>query len=59
MLVRVGKPYQQIMRFALESQTDLMIMGVRGHGALDTAIFGSTVYRVIQLGSCPVLAVHI
>ncbi len=27
--------------------------------SLDLAVFGSTTYRVIQLGSCPVLAVHI
>ena len=58
-MVRIGKPYQQIIQLALEAQTDLVIMGVRGRGALDTAIFGSTTYRVIQLGSCPVLAVHI
>jgi len=58
-MVRIGKPYQQIIQLALEAQIDLVIMGVRGHGALDTAIFGSTAYRVIQLGSCPVLAVHI
>jgi nucleotide-binding universal stress UspA family protein len=58
-IVRIGKPYQQIIQLALEAQTDLVIMGVRGRGALDTAIFGSTTQRVIQLGSCPVLAVHI
>jgi nucleotide-binding universal stress UspA family protein len=58
-IVRIGKPYQQIIQLALEAQTDLVIMGVRGRGALDTAIFGSTTHRVIQLGSCPVLAVHI
>ncbi|MFZ2084497.1 MAG: universal stress protein, partial [Candidatus Sulfotelmatobacter sp.] len=58
-MVRTGKPYQQIIQLALEAQTDLVIMGVRGRGALDTAVFGSTVYRVIQLGSCPVLAVPI
>jgi nucleotide-binding universal stress UspA family protein len=58
-IVRIGKPYQQIIQLALEAQTDLVIMGVRGRGSLDTAIFGSTTYRVIQLGSCPVLAVHI
>jgi len=58
-MVRIGKPYQQIIELALEAQTDLVFMGVRGHGALDTAIFGSTAYRVIQLGPCPVLAVHI
>lgn len=58
-MVRIGKPYQQIIQLALETQTDLVIMGVRGRGAVDTAIFGSTTHRVLQLGSCPVLAVHI
>jgi nucleotide-binding universal stress UspA family protein len=58
MMVRIGKPYQQIIQLALEAQSDLVIMGVRGRGALDTALFGSTTYRVIQLGPCPVLAVH-
>lgn len=57
--VRIGKPYQQIIQLAVEAQMDLVIMGVRGRGALDTAIFGSTTYRVIQLGPCPVLTVHI
>jgi nucleotide-binding universal stress UspA family protein len=58
-VVRVGKPYQQIIQFAVETQSDLAIMGVRGSGALDTGVFGSTTYRVVQLGPCPVLAVHI
>jgi nucleotide-binding universal stress UspA family protein len=58
-MVRVGKPYQQIIQLALETQTDLVVMGARGRGALEAALFGSTTYRVIQLGSCPVLAVHI
>ena len=58
-LVRIGKPYQQIIQLAVETEADLVILGVRGRGALDTALFGSTTYRVIQLGPCPVLAVHI
>lgn len=58
-VVRVGKPYQEILQLSLEAQTDLVIMGVRGRNALDLALFGSTTHRVIQLGSCPVLAVHI
>ncbi len=53
--VRIGKPYQQIIDFALEEQIDMVTMGVRGRGALDLAVFGSTTYRVIQLGPCPVL----
>src|SRR5208337_262575 len=57
--VRIGKAYQQIIELALESRTDLVITGVRGRHALDLAVFGSTTYRVVQLGPCPVLVVHI
>jgi nucleotide-binding universal stress UspA family protein len=57
--VRIGKPYQQILQIALENETDLAIMGVRGRNAVDLALFGSTTHRVIQLGTSPVLAVHI
>lgn len=58
-VVRIGKAYQQIIDLALESQTDLIVMGVRGRHSIDRAIFGSTTYRVVQLGPCPVLVVHI
>jgi nucleotide-binding universal stress UspA family protein len=58
-LVRIGKPYLEILQQAAEAQTDAVIMGVRGRNALDLAVFGSTAHRVIQLGPCPVLAVHI
>jgi nucleotide-binding universal stress UspA family protein len=56
--VRVGKPYQEIIQLALEDQIDLIVLGVRGRSAADLAVFGSTTHRVIQLGPCPVLAVH-
>lgn len=55
--VRIGKPYRQIIQLAREAQIDMATMGVRGRGALDLAVFGSTTYRVMQLGPCPVLAV--
>jgi len=57
--VRIGKPYAQIIEFIVEHQIDMVCMGARGHGALDLAVFGSTTYRVMQLGPCPVLAVHV
>lgn len=57
--VLIGKPYQQIIQFALATHADLVTMAVRGRGALDLAVFGSTTYRVLQLGSCPVLAVDV
>jgi nucleotide-binding universal stress UspA family protein len=55
--VRIGEPYQQIIQFAQEAQIDMVSLGVRGRGALDIAVFGSTTYRVMQLGPCPVLTV--
>jgi nucleotide-binding universal stress UspA family protein len=57
-IVRIGRAYQQIIALALEVQADLVIMAVRGLHSLNDAVFGSTTYRVIQLGPCPVLAVH-
>jgi nucleotide-binding universal stress UspA family protein len=56
--VRFGKPYEEIVRYATEVQASLIIMTARGGDALDRAVFGSTTYRVIQLGPCPVLAIH-
>jgi nucleotide-binding universal stress UspA family protein len=57
--VRMGKPYMQIIQFVVEAQIDMVTMGVSGRGALDRAVFGSTSYRVMRLGPCPVLAVHV
>ncbi len=58
-VVRLGKAYLEILQFASETQTDVIVTGVRGRGGLDLAVFGSTTYRVIQLGRCPVLTVPI
>lgn len=57
--VRIGKAWQEIIQLALEEQMDLIVLGVRGRSGADVALFGSTTYRVLQLGSAPVLAVHI
>jgi nucleotide-binding universal stress UspA family protein len=59
MAVRIGKPYEEIIQFAEKEQIDMVAMGVRGRGALDLAVFGSTTYRVMQLGPCPVLTVRV
>ena len=57
--VRVGKPHEEIVRVAQDTQAELVVVGVRGRNVLDLALFGSTTHRVIQLGPSPVLAVHI
>jgi nucleotide-binding universal stress UspA family protein len=57
-VVRFGKPYEEIVRHAQEGGASLIIMTARGGDAVDRAVFGSTTYRVIQSGPCPVLAIH-
>ena len=57
-LLSFGKSYEEIVRHAREGQTGLIIMTARGGDAVDRAIFGSTTYRGIQLGLCPVLAIR-
>ena len=57
-IVRAGKAYEEIVRLAEEEQADLIVVGVRGRNVLDLALFGSTTHRVLQLGPCPVLAIH-
>lgn len=57
-VVRSGKAYQEIIQYASEVQSDMIVMGVRGRNVVDIALFGSTTHRVIQLGPCPVLVVR-
>jgi nucleotide-binding universal stress UspA family protein len=57
-VVRTGKAYQEIIQQAIDANSDVIVMGVLGRNALDIALFGSTTYRVIQLGPCPVLVIR-
>jgi nucleotide-binding universal stress UspA family protein len=56
--VKFEKPYEEIVRHAIEAQASLIIMTARGGDVVDRVIFGSATYRVIQLGPCAVLAIH-
>jgi nucleotide-binding universal stress UspA family protein len=58
-LILAGKPYQEILRVASEQQSDLIVMGVQGRGAIDLAIFGSTTQHVVRQAACPVLTVRV
>jgi nucleotide-binding universal stress UspA family protein len=58
-IVRKGRAYEEIIQLASEMRADIVVMSMRGRTALDLALFGSTSYRVIQLGPSPVLAVHV
>lgn len=56
-LIRVGKPYAELVRYAQTQAVDLIITGVRGHGMVEELLVGSTTDRVIRRAPCPVLSV--
>jgi nucleotide-binding universal stress UspA family protein len=53
-----GRAYREILRQAAERQSDLIVMGVHGRGALDLLLFGSTTHHVIRSATCPVLIIR-
>jgi nucleotide-binding universal stress UspA family protein len=53
-----GRAYPEILRQAAEGQSDLIVMGVRGRGAVDRLLFGSTTHHVVRAATCPILIVR-
>jgi nucleotide-binding universal stress UspA family protein len=53
-----GRAYRQILTIADQENAGLIVMGVRGKGALDRLLFGSTTEHVIREARCPVLTLH-
>lgn len=55
--VTLGRPYLEILRMVEERAIDLVVMGVRGRGSVDMALFGSTTNHVVRRATCPVVTV--
>lgn len=53
-----GKPFVEIIRYARESEMDLIILGTHGWGALRQALMGSVADRVVRKSPCPVMTVR-
>ena len=53
-----GRAYRQILTIADQENAGLIVMGVRGKGALNRLLFGSTTEHVIREARCPVLTLH-
>jgi nucleotide-binding universal stress UspA family protein len=56
-VVRVGLPWEEIVRLAAEEHADMIVMGTQGRTGLDRLLLGSVAERVIRRAPCPVLAV--
>jgi nucleotide-binding universal stress UspA family protein len=56
--VRVGRPYEEIVKYAKEMQIDLIIIATHGYTGLKHVFLGSTTERVVRHAPCPVLVVR-
>jgi nucleotide-binding universal stress UspA family protein len=57
-ILATGKPYREILRVAVEDESDLIVIGIHGRGAADLLFFGSTAQHVVRQASCPVLTLR-
>lgn len=57
-LVRHGKPFDEIVKAARALKTDLIIIATHGHTGLKHVLLGSTAERVIRYAPCAVLTVR-
>jgi nucleotide-binding universal stress UspA family protein len=52
-----GPSHEELIRYAKNSEIDLIVLGVRGQGLVERLFIGSTTDRVVRQTPCPVLSV--
>ncbi|MEN8243298.1 MAG: universal stress protein [Thermodesulfobacteriota bacterium] len=57
LVILAGRPFEEITKYALFNQMDLIVLGIRGHNLIETLLAGSTTDRVSRQSPCPVLSV--
>lgn len=53
-----GQPHEELIKYAVVNDIDLIVLGVRGHSLVETLFVGSTTDRVLRKAPCPVLSVQ-
>ncbi len=56
--VFMGDVAEQIVEFATEVQSDLIIMGTHGYKGLEKIMFGSVADKVVRASRCPVMTIN-
>ena len=54
-LLRVGTPWEEVVRAAEDERADLIVMGTHGRGGLGRLFLGRVADRVIRSAPCPVI----
>ena len=57
-IVVLGKPFEEIVRYARREKIDLIVIGTHGHSALVSMLLGSVAEKVIRKAPCAVLSVR-
>lgn len=57
-IVKLGKPYLEILEVAKAEDVDLIIISTHGHTGVEQILFGSTADKVVRKAPCPVLTLE-
>ncbi|GJQ31938.1 MAG: hypothetical protein HBSAPP04_07770 [Ignavibacteriaceae bacterium] len=57
-VVKLGKPYLEIIEVARAEDVDLIIISTHGHTGVEQILFGSTADKVVRKAPCPVLTLR-
>jgi nucleotide-binding universal stress UspA family protein len=57
-IIRVGKPFIEIIDIAKSENADLIVISSHGRTGVDHVLFGSTADKVVRKAPCPVLTVR-
>ncbi len=57
-VTRQGTPFLEIIRYAKECDSDLIVLGTHGRSGLAHVLMGSVAERVVRKSPCPVLTVR-
>ena len=53
-----GTPFLEVIRYAREHESDVVVMGTHGRTGLAHVVMGSTAEKVVRHSPCPVLTVR-
>ncbi len=57
-IVRLGRPWQQVVEVAKQRGSDLIISATHGHTGLQHVLLGSVAEKIVRHAHCPVLTVR-
>ena len=55
--IRTGTAFDEIIRYAKETEIDMIIMGTHGRTGLTHLLMGSVAENVVRMAPCPVLTI--